>query len=143
MSSYVERNLHVLETLKQAKPELRSAIISNSDPEVIEAISEICHNYVAGNVECDSQHFNDLTKHKTAIRTLARTKKRGSAKSAGVLKTDEEYAQEIQKKKDILMQKGDGFWDAVLLPLMNDLAAHFLDKIVNGCANCKGPSLKR
>jgi hypothetical protein len=133
----------VLETLKQASPQLRKAIISNSDAEVIEAISEICHNYVAGNVECDSQHFNDLAKHKKTIRTLAKMRKRGSVKSAGVKKTDEEYAEEIQKKKDILLLKGEGFWSSVLAPLMQDLAAHFLDNIINGCANCRGPSIKR
>lgn len=120
-----------------ANPELRAAIIAKSDPELIEAISEICHNYVNGNIQCDESHFDDLKKHKTTIRKLAQGKKGPITKLSGEAKNNSDYLSEINKKRDILLQKGGGFWDAVLLPLMNDLASHFLNKIVNGCVNCR------
>lgn len=128
MTSFVERNLHVLETLKRANPNLRSAIIANADPELIEAISEICHNYVSGNILCEKQHFNDLKKHKTAIRALAKGKKVGSNGTPS--NTNADYSADIDRKRDILLQKGEGFWDAILIPLMTELGTHFLHKIV-------------
>lgn len=136
MTSYVERNLHILETLKNANPELRASIIAHSSPEVIESIAEICHNYVNGNILCDQQHFSDLKKHKTAIRALARGQKSRS-KGIDAVKSGSDYTTEIDKKREILLQKGSGFWDAVLLPLMSDLATHFLENIVSGCVNCR------
>lgn len=140
MVSYVENNLNLLETLKRASPELREAIILHSDADLVEAISEICHNYIAGNIDCEAQHKEELSKHKNAIRALARGRKR--SKSGATAKSAEDYHKEILKKKQILLQRGEGFFDSVLLPLMKDLSAHFLDRIINGCKNCRGPTPK-
>lgn len=125
MSPYVESQLHVLEVLKNASPKLRTAIIKNVEPEVIEAISEICHNYVKGNVKCEDVHYNELQKHQDCLRLLA-----ASSGTSADVKDSPDYDKEIVGKRGVLLQQGEGFWLALLAPLISELASHFISKFV-------------
>lgn len=137
MSSYVENQLHLLEALKKASPKLRRAIITNAEAELIEAISEICYNYINGNVECDTVHYDDLKKHKACLRLLAKSESSPDEASEHV-KASPEYERAIAGKREILLQQGDGFWVSLLAPLVSELASHFISKFVKKSSSEEG-----
>lgn len=129
MSSSIQQQLENLEILCKAKPELRTVILQHSDPELFEAISEICYNYTRGNINCSKQQFKHLNKHKNCIRKLAKDFS-GKKIRKGSRKYTKKYTQHINSKKQILAQKGDGFFLPLLLPIVGELAAHFIKKFV-------------
>lgn len=71
MSSCVEGELKFLEILTKATPKLRKEILKNCEPSLIEAISEVCYNYLRGNINCGKKQYCELKKHQKCIKNLA------------------------------------------------------------------------
>lgn len=51
MSFKLESQLSLLEILRDCKPRMRKAILTNADSNLINAIAEICHNCLCGNIK--------------------------------------------------------------------------------------------
>lgn len=113
MSSSVERYLPYFEVLKTANPALRKAFIKESEPGFIDAICEICYNYIQGNISCDKSQYSALAKHRALIRKLVDLKKKNKNKK-------------LHRK--VLLQSGDGFWFALLAPLLTELTSFIVSK---------------
>lgn len=118
MTSNAERQLQVLRVLKEASPKLRKSLLLHCEPELIKAISEICYNYLRGNIKCTEKQFSVLRKHKNCIRKLAES---ASADSKRVKKN-------LEASRKILLQKGNGFWIPLLIPLVTELSSYFISK---------------
>lgn len=117
MAFCVERHLQLLEVLKKADPKLRKAILKNADSGAIDAIGEICFNYINGNIVCSKQQYGELAKHKNDIRKLVAQCQKKKGKNC---------SKKIERK--ILLQKGDGFWLALLSPVVSELAGYLIQK---------------
>lgn len=57
MSFNVERHIRLLDVIKNSNPKLRNAIIECAEPELINAISEICYNFLWGNITCTKKRY--------------------------------------------------------------------------------------
>ena len=126
MSSCVEGELKFLEILTKATPKLRKEILKNCESSLIEAISEVCYNYLRGNINCEKKQYSELKKHHNCIKKLAREYK-GKKKSENH-KLNTAYYKDISRKKKLLYQKGNGFWFALLGPLVAELSSYFINK---------------
>ena len=125
MSSCVEGELKFLEILTKSSPKLRKEILKNCKPSLVDAISEVCYNYLRGNINCDKKHYCELKKHHKCIRQLASTYKNNNSSKK---KLSKKYLKELSKNKKILYQKGNGFWFALLTPLVSELTSYFITK---------------
>ena len=108
----MESHLALLQVLQDASPRLQKAIIANIDKKTIEAIAEVCHNYLCGNIKCTKHHFEKLKKHQVKVRKLAGSKE----------KTEE--------KRQILLQSGNGFLGLLLTPIISELASYLANKVL-------------
>lgn len=90
------------------KPTARS-IINKANPQLIDCVSDICHNILKGKVNLSSKEKARLSKYKKQIRAVA--KKSGSKKS-----------------KKVIIQKG-GFLGAILAPLLGSLIGPLVSSI--------------
>lgn len=93
----LEANRSLLLILNKAKPRLRKAIISNSDDDLIQTISEIAYNTIKGNCSVDKQTCEKLRKFKKPLRFLSCPK------------------QPLRNKRKLLIQKGYGAFLPLLL----------------------------
>jgi len=66
----VKENVHTLQVLKNARPKLRKAIISNCDRDLVNSISECVLNILNGNVALTGCVKRKLSKHTLALRRL-------------------------------------------------------------------------
>ena len=90
MSAVVKRALPLLETLVNANPKLKKAIIQYASPDLVTAISEIALNMLKGIIKLTPQQKQRLSRYKKEFRSL-------------VKKT-----LSVKKKRKILVQKGTG-----------------------------------
>ena len=105
MSAVVKRALPLLQTLAEAKPKFKKAIIKHASPELLKAISEIVLNMLKGIIPLSPQQKQRLSRYKNVFRALA---KKGIS---------------AVKKRKLLIQKGGGAGLAVLLPIALSLLA--------------------
>jgi hypothetical protein len=108
MTFSVESQIALLQVLKSAPPKLKKAILKNCDEKLLDALSEICFNYLKGNVKCKDNHLKNLKKFKSTVRKLGRSDKRKS------------------DRRKILLQSGGGFITALLAPVVAELVTHFI-----------------
>ena len=99
MSAVVKRALPLLETLVDANPKLKKAIIKYAFPDLVTAISEIALNMLKGIITLTPQQKHQLSRYKKEFRSLA--KKNVS----------------VGKKRKLLVQKGGSALLAALIPL--------------------------
>jgi len=66
----IKSSFYKLHVLKDAKPKLRKAIISNCDKELIHTISECALNVLRGNVNLTDCQKKRLRKFKGSLRTV-------------------------------------------------------------------------
>lgn len=121
MTAGIERHLALLEVIKTANPELRRSIIKHSDPEVIDAITEVCYNYLRGNIECSKTQFKQLSKHKNCLRKIVK---------CGDKNCRSKTNQARGKERAILMQKGNGFWLPLLIPVISELSSLIFSRVL-------------
>lgn len=106
----VKKNEDLLRVLKKySNTKIWKGIIENCDTSVIQALAEILHNVLVGNLELDSSSFAKLNKYKRQLRKLhscIRTKK--------VVR---------ERRKYFANQRG-GFWPLLLEAALSGLAAY-------------------
>lgn len=68
----VKKNKHILYVLRDAKSKLRKNIFENCDDCVIQAIAEIIHNCLIGNIPLKKESFKQLEKFKKQLERLHR-----------------------------------------------------------------------
>lgn len=100
----------MLYTLHKANPKLRSAIIKNSNNELIKALSEISLNMLRGNIDHTQAIRQKLKKYKSKIRCLPRSK--GSVKA----------------NRNILVQQG-GFLPVLLGSILSGVIGSLLQNV--------------
>ena len=86
--------------LSLATPRARKHIIRDADNSLINALSECCLNVLKGHVPLTAKQKTRLSKHKAKLRKLA---ERGAG---------------VRKRKEILVQSGDGLFSALLVPVV-------------------------
>ena len=106
MAPRVKTHKAVLQVLQSAKPNLRKAILKESDRSLIFAICEICDNLLLGNIPLTSAQKTKLKAYRAQLRRLAQ-------KGEG-----------WQAKKQLLLQKGGSF-----LPLLLSAVASVLPSL--------------
>lgn len=126
MTSNVERHIRLLEVFKNSKPKLRQSIIENSDAGFIDAVVEICDNYLKGHVRCTKEQYTELCKHKRCMREIVNLHKRKSKKTATVKEKSRKNIKALQRR--ILLQKGGAFWTVLLTPIVAELSSYLLSK---------------
>jgi len=65
----IRSNYHRLQTLNDARPKLRRAIIANGDKELVNSLSECALNVLRGNVKLSGCKKRTLRKYKNQLRT--------------------------------------------------------------------------
>lgn len=98
----------MLYVLKNAKPKLRKAILSNVDNDVIQTINEIAYNTLNNNNPITPKTKSILKRYKSPLRCLACHKK------------------SIAAKKKILIQKGNGFLPILIGTVLNGIIGRLL-----------------
>lgn len=99
----------MLYVLNTASPKLRKAIIKNSNPEVIKAISEISHNTLKGNNKICAKTKQKLSGYKRQLRVLACPK------------------QTINAKRKTIIQRG-GFLPLLIGSVLSGLIGSYLNR---------------
>ena len=72
MSTVVKRALPLLQTLVNANPKLKKAIIQYASPDLVTAISEIALNMLKGIIKLTPQQKQRLSRYKKEFRSLAK-----------------------------------------------------------------------
>ena len=103
MAPSVKTHRAVLQVLQSAKPNLRKAILRESDKALVYAICEICDNLLLGNIPLTTAQKSKLKRYRNDLRRLAQ---KGEGWKA---------------KKEHLVQKGGAF-----LPLLLSAVASVL-----------------
>lgn len=106
----LKKNRHMLYVLKNAKPKLRKAILSNVDDDVIHTINEIAYNTLNNNNPINHKTKSILKKYKSPLRCLACHKK------------------SIASKKKILVQQGNGFLPVLIGTVLSGVIGKLLSK---------------
>ena len=66
----IRSTFYKLRTLKDAKPKVRKAIVSNCDKELNNSVSECALNVLRGNVNLTDCHKRKLGKYRRQLRTV-------------------------------------------------------------------------
>ena len=107
MAPRVKTHQALLHVLQSAKPNLRKAILQESDRALIYTICEICENLLLGNIKLTDEQRKKLKRYRDDLRRLAQ---RGEG---------------WQAKKKVLVQKGGAF-----LPLLLSVVASMLPSLL-------------
>lgn len=126
MGSKVVRHIRLLEVLKDCKPKLRRSIIENSGSSLIDALAEICYNYLKGNVSCSKAQYKELCKHKSCMREIVNVHRKKSKKISKFEGKSQKNIKAVQRR--ILLQKGGAFWTLFLTPIVAELSSHLVSK---------------
>lgn len=110
MAPRVQSHRALLEVLQTAKPNLRKAILKESDKSLIFAICEICDNLLQGNIPLSEAQRQQLKRFRTILRRLAQ---RGEG---------------WQTKRQYLVQKGGGAFLPLLLSAVASILPHLFSK---------------
>lgn len=109
--------MQLLAVLQKANPTFRRWLIKHGDDKFIDALAEVCHNYLEGNVKCTKDQAKGLRRYRRCMRNIVRSRvdlRRKRGKGA--------------EGRNILLMKGDGFWLPLLYPIVADLATYFVSK---------------
>lgn len=101
MSNRLKKHSPVLYYLAKCKQPAANSIIQKAEPELIDCVSDICHNILKGNAKLSTTQKQKLSKYKQQIRKIAN-------------KTT------TRRQKRKLIQKG-GFLGTILAPLLGGL----------------------
>ena len=105
MSVHMRRNIDLLKVLHQAKPKLRKAMLKHLEPSCIKAICDCVLNILKSVVKMSPVQKRKLARHKDHLRVLVK-------KDAP-----------LKKRRQTIVQKGEGFLTAVLGPVLKELAS--------------------
>lgn len=108
----LRRNYKFLKLLKKSQKAKRKSLLKKADKDQILCLCDCANNILKGNVQLKPKEKKQLSRHKTALRTLASGK--GS--------------RNIKKKRSLLIQKG-GFLPALLAPVLSGLAGGLIKNL--------------
>ena len=109
----IRSNYHKLHALKEARPKLRNAIISNCDKDLVHSVSECALNVLRGNVKLSDCKKRKLSKFKHQLRAVV------------------DRRLPIASKKKLIIQRG-GFLVPLLTAVLPSLATFIYDKLKGG-----------
>ncbi len=112
MSKWLKKNIELLKILKKAKPKQRKLLLEAAENGLIYCLCECIDNVLRGNVKLSSVRKRELEKHKDVLRKIVDRKTK------------------VQKKRNLLVQKG-GFLPALLAPVLSIAAGLIGDLIGN------------
>lgn len=104
----LKENKYLLYALHKAKPQMRKAIIRNSNSGLIKTLAEISLNTLKGNIEQTPDSKKKLKKYKRGLRCLACSKR------------------SVLNKRNILVQQG-GFLPVLLGSLLSGIIGKLLE----------------
>ena len=104
----IKPNFHKLHTLKDARPKLRKAIISNCDKDLVNYVSECALNLLHGNVKLSDCARKKLRKYRHQLRTVI------------------DRRVPLARKKKLIVQSG-GFLVPLLTAVLPTLASLIYD----------------
>jgi hypothetical protein len=112
-SPYIKENVEFLQKLASTKSEKKkNALLLNASAEQILAIVEICANILKFNFALTKPQKRKLARYADFYRSIARSKTEKGARNR--------------------IQQGSGIaLGAILVPVLAELAAHLVQKIVN------------
>lgn len=120
----VATNIHQLLRLINLSPRARASLISISGPDLIETFNEICFNLDRKNIECGKEKLKYFKKYNKTIKKLA-APFHGSMRGRNK-KISSSYKKHIEQQRAILLQSGNGFLSSLIVPVIVDLASHFI-----------------
>lgn len=110
----VEKEKHTLHTLKNSNCKLFKAILKNCDDRVIQALSEIIHNILSGNITVEGRTLKKLKRHKIELqRTHKKIKKNKSAKY----------------RRRLYSNQTGGFWPVLLEAALSALGSYAVNQL--------------
>lgn len=112
-SPYIKENAEFLQKLASTKSsKKKNALLINASADQILAIVEICANILKFNFTLTKQQKRKLARYADFYRSIARSKSEKTARNR--------------------IQEGSGIaLGAILIPVLAELAAHLVQKIVN------------
>lgn len=102
MTREVVKHNHLLKALYILKPKQRIALLKTLDRNAVKCICECIYNILTGTVPLSTFQKQKLKKHKNILRSLVK-----------------KYP--VERKKQILIQKGNGFLPLILAPLITGI----------------------
>lgn len=105
MSQCMRNNIDFLRVLKRCNTKQRRALLQAADNKLLKAICECVLNVLRGTVKLNPSQKGKLRRHKETLRQLA------------------DKRVPLNKKKNVLVQKGDGFLGLLLAPVLQQLAS--------------------
>lgn len=106
----LKRNKHILHVLKDAKPKLRKAILSNVGNDVIKTINEIAYNTLHNNNPLSDDVKLSLKRYKKSLRCLSCQKR------------------SLASKKKVLLQHGNGFLPILIGTVLSGIIGNMLNR---------------
>lgn len=100
----LSKNEKFLRKLKRGPKEERKKLLEKCTPDQVKVICDICYNILEGEVKLKDWQQKKLFKSADTIRTLGRKGKTS-----------------LSKKKQVLVQQGEGFITALLVPIISGL----------------------
>lgn len=110
MSCCVRRNIHLLHILSKNNKTLSKNILKSGNTDLIDAIWECALNIQTGNIKLKKNELTKLKKYKKQVRGLVQSPKGG------------------RKRRNIIIQSGNGFLPALLAPLISVFASLLFQK---------------
>lgn len=107
MSTKLKKHAPLLKWLSESKPKVARTVVKAVDKEVVDVLSECCHNLLKGNVPLNPEEKRKLCRYKKGLRSIACKKT------------------PLKTKKTMLM-KG-GFLGTLLAPVLRFLGGLLLN----------------
>ena len=105
MSQCMRNNIDFLRVLKNCNSKQRRALLQAADSKLLKAICECVLNVLRGTVKLNPSQKRKLRRHKDSLRQLA----------------DKRIP--LKRKKNLIVQKGEGFLGILLAPVLQQLAS--------------------
>ena len=101
MSEQFQEHLDILDFLQRTNNKNRKHLLSLADKDLVFCICECIINVLNGNVPLTSEQMKALKRHKTVLRELSEKRRKA-----------------INRKRQLLVQKGNGFLPILLGPVL-------------------------
>ena len=112
MSCRVKRNCDILKVLAKCKPPMRIAIIKAADDDLLKDITECLLNICKGTIKISPRIHKKLTPYADHTEVVA-------DKSKPI----------TQRRRRVILQKGDGFLPFLLAPVLEHLASFLINRM--------------
>ena len=105
MSARLRRNSDFLKVLRKCTPAQRKALLEVAHDDLLEALTECCMNVYLKTIKVNPSVLKQLTPLKEDLRFFA------------------DNRNPLNQRREVLLQKGEGFLSLVLTPIVEQLAS--------------------